>query len=70
MVGQTGVAVAGAGAEVVGGQRSRLSYYEKGVETSDERFDREFHHLESLFSEGRLTPEEFDMARQRLKTLV
>jgi DNA-binding NtrC family response regulator len=69
MVGQTGVA---ATTETTGGnsRTSRLSFYEKGVETSDERFDREFHHLESLFSEGRLTPEEFDMARQRLKTLV
>ncbi|HBF35324.1 TPA: hypothetical protein DDW35_12255 [Candidatus Sumerlaeota bacterium] len=71
MVGQTGV-TAGAVTEASGGggRSSRLSYYEKGVETADERFDREFHNLESLFSEGRLTPEEFDMARQRLKTLV
>lgn len=52
------------------GSRAKLSSYEKGLETSHERFGREFRRLERLFSEGRLTPEEFEMARQRLKTLV
>lgn len=53
-----------------GGTRARISTYGKGPETSTERFDRELRHFERLFSEGRLTPEEFEMARQRLKTLV
>ncbi|NQU43843.1 hypothetical protein HQ520_11200 [bacterium] len=50
--------------------RSRLSTYEKGQETPSERFDREFRKLENRFSEGRLTQEEFEKARQHLKTMV
>ncbi|MFP4381255.1 MAG: response regulator [Candidatus Sumerlaeia bacterium] len=51
-------------------KRANLSSYEKSIETPSERFDREFQNLERLFSEGRLTPAEFETARQRLKTLV
>ena len=44
----------------------QLSSYEKGTETPEERYDREFQRLEGLFSAGRLTSDEFDEARQRL----
>jgi DNA-binding response OmpR family regulator len=51
-------------------KRASISSYEKGLLTQGERFDREFQNLEKLFAEGRLTPSEFETARQRLKTLV
>jgi DNA-binding NtrC family response regulator len=63
-------ALVGGGMMEGGGTRVKISSYERGPETSTERFDRELRHFERLFSEGRLTPEEFEMARQRLKTLV
>jgi DNA-binding NtrC family response regulator len=47
-------------------QRFGLTSYEKGSETSDERYDREFRRLQDLFSTGRLTSAEFDQARERL----
>jgi len=50
--------------------RIRLSSYEKGLETRDERYEREIRHLEELFFAGRLTPEVFEAARQRLKTMI
>lgn len=50
--------------------RNGISTYEKGLETNDERYDREIRHLEDLFFNGRLTPEVFDAARQRLKTMI
>jgi CheY-like chemotaxis protein len=50
--------------------RAGLSTYEKGLETNDERYDREIRHLEELFFNGRLTPEVFEAARQRLRTMI
>lgn len=50
--------------------RANLSSYEKGSETGNERFERAFRNLESFFSEGKLTQEEFDQAKQRLRALV
>lgn len=56
-------------AEQGGASRVRLSY-EKGMETADERYDREIKHLEDLFFSGQLTAEVFESARQRLKTMI
>lgn len=50
--------------------RAGISSYEKGLETNDERYDREIRHLEELFFNGRLTPEVFEAASQRLKTMI
>lgn len=58
------------GTNVERGQRSSLSTYERAQETENERYDREMSRLEALFSEGRLTPEEFEQARQQLKTRI
>ncbi|MFW5870497.1 MAG: hypothetical protein ACOCVL_02410 [Candidatus Sumerlaeota bacterium] len=40
------------------------------LETAEERYERQLVHLEDLFSSGRLTSEEFDVARQSLKTMI
>ena len=50
--------------------RANLSSYEKGMETPEERYDREIRYLEELFFTGGLTPEVFETARQRLKTMI
>lgn len=48
----------------------RISTYESNQESSGERYDREISNLEDLFSLGTLSSEEFEMARQRLKTQI
>ena len=51
-------------------QRGRLSNYERAQETPGNRHERELARLEALFSEGRLTSDEFEQARQQLKTRI
>ncbi|MFW6303102.1 MAG: response regulator [Candidatus Sumerlaeota bacterium] len=48
----------------------QLTSYQRMLETAEERYERQLVHLEDLFSSGRLTSEEFDVARQSLKTMI
>ncbi len=50
--------------------KRQISSYHRMLETAEERYERQLTHLEELFSSGRLTSEEFDVARQSLKTMI
>lgn len=50
--------------------RPARASYEKVSETVDERYDREIRHLEELYASGGLSYEEFEQAKQRLRTLI
>ncbi len=50
--------------------KRQINSYHRMLETAEERYDRQLMHLEELFSSGRLTSEEFDVARQSLKTMI
>lgn len=50
--------------------QSQLISYQQLIETAEERYSRQLQNLENLFSSGRLTSREFEVARQTLKTVV
>lgn len=52
------------------GSQKRLDSYRQMLETTEERYERQIRHLEDLFSAGRLTSSEFELAVQNLKTMV
>ena len=51
------------------GSRVGLSSYERGVETAGERYEREIRRLEGLFSTGRLSSKELEMAKENLRNM-
>ena len=61
-------AAAGAGADPK--SQAQLLSYQQLIETAEERYGRQLQNLETLFSSGRLTSREFELARQNLKTVV
>ncbi len=67
LVTQTGAGGAGGNEPTM---QTRLFTYQRMLETSDERYERQIQHLEDLFSSGRLTSGEFEIARQNLKTMI
>lgn len=67
LVTQTGAGGAAANEASI---QSRLFTYQRMLETSEERYERQIQHLEDLFSSGRLTSGEFEIARQNLKTMI
>lgn len=60
----------GGGGNADTGSQKRLDSYRRMLETTGERYERQIRHLEDLFSSGRLTSSEFEMAVQNLKTMV
>jgi DNA-binding NtrC family response regulator len=64
LVAQTGVSTGD------GTPQSQLSTYQSMLETAEDRYRRQIQDLEELFSAGRLTSDEFEVARQNLKTKI
>lgn len=67
LVTQTG---AGGGTANESSIQARLFSYQRMLDTSEDRYERQIQHLGDLFSSGRLTSEEFEIARQNLKTMI